>query len=227
VSQVAKDAEVAADAEKATKGASDVRVLEEEGPPELGSEKRPFDPAEKPAPGEKPNYPPRDGAAGTIEPETLEPGDRIDRFTGEPRGEVETIGGKETLIDEGGFSAKAGTPMADRAIPPTYDDAVAEALGQKPGTPVPPKQYVEYQVQKDLEVGKSRAAPAFGEKGGGTQYTNPTDPAKGRPSKMGQLMKDGKVSREYSVNYHAEDISAGELADIEAAEAKPWDLWAT
>ncbi len=109
--------------------------------------------------------------------------------------------------------------MGDRALPPTYDDAVAEALGQKPGTPVPPKQYVEYQVQKDLQVGESEAAPAFGEKGGGTQYTNPTDPKTGRPTKMDRLVKDGTVSKKYSVSYHAEDIGADELAEIQAAEA--------
>jgi hypothetical protein len=88
-------------------------------------------------------WPPNDGFDGPPVADSLEPGTRIDRYSG-----------RAGLDDTGRYLSPEGTDFSSRALP--YD----------PDTQI----HAVYEVVEDLPVQSGQAAPWFGEAGGATQY---------------------------------------------------------
>ncbi|HEX3477043.1 MAG TPA: glycohydrolase toxin TNT-related protein [Kofleriaceae bacterium] len=112
--------------------------------PEVGSRGVPFREDDVPAPGETPNYPPRDGAAGAIE--TTQP---------EQSAALSRVGS-----ERGDFFAAGSPSLPESALAPTYDET---------GACVDPSEYREYSVTGDFPAELSTARPAFAQPGGATQ----------------------------------------------------------
>ena len=96
-------------------------------------------------------WPPNRGAINSLEV-TLKPGAEIDRYGG--------FIDKETgqFRDKGKFTAKAGEPFEDRALPDNTKD----------------KDYKKYRVAKRIpNIDASKAIPWFGKSGKGVQYELP------------------------------------------------------
>ncbi len=102
------------------------------------------------------NWPKDDGFVELPHRLTLKKGEKIDRFS------------SETGVDDmGSFLSPAKTPYGERALP--YDSSKMN--------------HTEYEVVKEIEVNSGKAAPWFGEKGGGIQHQ--TDMS------VGELVEDG------------------------------------
>ncbi|MGR3367803.1 MAG: TNT domain-containing protein [Sagittula sp.] len=88
-------------------------------------------------------WPPNDGFEGTPTTETLQPGTRIDRFSGRT-GEADT----------GSFLSPEGASFESRALP--YEPSM--------------QRHAVYEVVEPFEVQSGSAAPWFDQPGGATQY---------------------------------------------------------
>ena len=98
----------------------------------------------------KPIWPPKDkypnGFDGPTETKTLQQGEVVDRFRGDT--------GSYPDPDRGRFLSPAGESFESRALSSSsFDNA-----------------YSQYEVAKPFDVTSGKAAPWFGEAGGGTQY---------------------------------------------------------
>ena len=89
------------------------------------------------------DWPKNDGFIGNPQRQSLKEGEVIDRFSSK-------VGAK----DRGNFLSPANTPYSDRALP--YDAAKMK--------------HAKYEVVKEFDVNSGKAAPWFGEKGGGIQH---------------------------------------------------------
>ncbi|HXS61916.1 MAG TPA: TNT domain-containing protein [Streptosporangiaceae bacterium] len=121
-------------------------------------------------------YPPDNGAdlSSPVVPKTFAPGDTFDRF------------GPET----GGFASPEGTPWAERALPPT---SLVGAGGAST--------YHVYEVTDKwavdpppVVVTQAKVAPAFGQPGGGLQYSFDAAPGSGVNMNIQWLLRNGYLT---------------------------------
>src|SRR5262249_50912799 len=164
-------------------------------PAENGSLGRPFDPMEVPGPGEKVNWPPRNGAVGDPAPGNLPPGTELTRAAESP-----------ARLDGGGYFSPANTSMPERAMAPMYDAA---------GQPIshPPVEAFYDVGPGGMPVNQAEVAPAFGQPGGGTQYQAPKAPGAAYAPNAKALTGDGTLVE------NQRNIEAPGSATVEAARA--------